>query len=65
MAKYRIDFTIQQRVDSSGEYLEIGFGSGSGGSIESAAYDVETILQRREWETEPGMPDPDIVEPEE
>jgi hypothetical protein len=61
VADYRIDFTVQVCEDGSGDYVEIGFGSGSGGTVDSAAYAVETMLQRREWETMAGQPDPRTV----
>lgn len=56
MAEYQIDFTIQR------DGVEIGFGGANGGTIDFAAATIATLLQRREWETEPGQPDPSEVD---
>ena len=42
--------------------VEIGFCASLGDTIDDAAYAIGTMLQRREWETEPGMPDPSEVD---
>lgn len=56
--RYRIEYTIQQ-ADDGGDYREIGFGSsGSWETVDAALYAVESDVQNRQWETEPGMPDP-------
>ena len=62
MTDYRIEFAIQRREPGDDDFTEIGFGGAGGGSIDGAAYAVETILQRRDWETANGMPDPGTVD---
>ena len=65
MADYRIEFAIQRRDSGDDDFTEIGFGSsGSWGSVNQAAHIVESMVQAREWETEPGAPDPDSVDAE-
>lgn len=64
MADYRIDFTITRRMPGDGDFTEIGFGSTAAWtSLNQAASDVDAIVQNREWETSPGMPDPADVQP--
>lgn len=61
---YRIDFSIQRREENDEDYTEIGFGGSTGQwSIDAALYAVESIIQRREWESSEGMPDPEEVKP--
>ena len=56
---YRITYTIERRQDSAADFVEIGFGSTAGeGSIDAALYHVQSDIQNRQWETEPGMPTP-------
>jgi hypothetical protein len=65
MTDYRIEFAIQRRSPGDDDFTEIGFGSsGSAGSVDDAAYAVESLVQHRQWETAPGMPDPDSVDRE-
>lgn len=57
---YRIDFSVQRRGPGDEDFTEIGFGSSAGcGSVNSAAYAVESMVQNRIWETSPGMPEPE------
>lgn len=66
MYEYRIEFSIQRKADTDDEYVEVGFGSsGACGTVDDAAYQVEPVVQNRMWETEPGQPDPDTVDPKE
>lgn len=59
MAEYRIEFSVKRRCDGEEDFTEIGFGSsGAWSDVDAAGYAAETLIQRREWETEPGMPDP-------
>jgi hypothetical protein len=63
MAEYRIDFSIQRRDDGDEDFVEIGFGSsGACGDADQAAYEVESVVQNRLWETSEGMPDPGKAE---
>lgn len=65
MTDYRIEFTISRRLDGEDDFIEIGFGSsGASGEVDGAAYAVETLVQRREWETTDGQPDPETVDKE-
>jgi hypothetical protein len=60
MADYRIEFTVHRREDGEEDFTEIGFGSsGACGDVDAAAYEAQTILQRREWETDANMPAPE------
>jgi hypothetical protein len=57
--EYRVEYQIQRKRDEDDDFVEIGFGSSGGwDSVEQAGYIAETAIQRGEWETEPGMPDP-------
>jgi hypothetical protein len=61
--EYRIEFTVQRRRDGEEDFSDIGFGSsGTWSSVDHCAYMIETDVQHRQWETEPGMPDPDGVD---
>ena len=58
MSSYRITYSIE-RLRADGEYEEVGFGSSfSHSTLDAAAYDVESFIQNRQWETTEGMPDP-------
>lgn len=58
--EYRIDYTLLRRRDGEDDFTEIGFGASSAaGSVDSAAYDVESQIENRLWETQGDMPDPD------
>jgi hypothetical protein len=60
---YRIEFSIQRRADGEDDFTEVGFGSSGGwGTVDAAAYEAESIIQNRIWETGEGMPDPDSLE---
>jgi hypothetical protein len=66
VSDYRIEFTIQRRSPGEDDFTEVGFGSSGGmGSVNAAAYEVESLVQNRLWETEPGQPDPGSVDREE
>lgn len=57
--KYRIEFTIQRLRDGEDDFSDVGFGSsGEWNSVDAAMHAVSSQIQNREWETEPGMPDP-------
>jgi len=57
--EYRIGFSIQRRGEDDDDFTEIGFGSsGACGDVDAAAYAAESLVQNRQWETHPGMPDP-------
>ena len=57
--EYRIEYTITRAPTDSDEWEEIGFGSSSSWSdVDSALYAIQSDIQNRSWETEPGMPDP-------
>jgi hypothetical protein len=63
--EYRIEFSIQRRQpgQDDDDFTEIGFGSsGAWASVDQCAHMVETAVQRREWETTEGMPDPDTLD---
>jgi hypothetical protein len=58
--EYRIEFTIQRAEKFGEEFVDVGFGaSGGSASPDDAAYAVLALVAHRQWETEPGMPDPD------
>jgi hypothetical protein len=66
VAEYRIEFSIQRRDDDAEDFVEIGFGSsGATGSPDQAAYEMESVVQNRLWETSEGMPDPQATPTEE
>ncbi|MDG4791960.1 hypothetical protein O7626_39800 [Micromonospora sp. WMMD1102] len=57
--EYRITYTIERRERGASDFTEIGFGSSHAtGTVDAAAYDVESQIQNRQWETGDGMPDP-------
>lgn len=61
--RYRIEYTIQRMAYGDEDFSDIGFGSSGGWlDVDAALYDVESTIQRREWETEGDMPDPDDVD---
>ncbi|MDH6282899.1 hypothetical protein [Prescottella agglutinans] len=61
--EYRIEYTILRAPEGSDDFVEVGFGSsGSSTDLNSAAYDLDSQVQNRMWETEPGMPDPNDVD---
>lgn len=61
-AEYRINYVIERRLPGEDDFTEIGFGSsGASDNLDGCAYDVESQLQNRQWETEPGQPDPQEV----
>ncbi len=62
---YRIEFSIQRRKESDEDFTEIGFGSSCGDStIAGALYEVQSVVDNWQWETQPGMPDPDEIRAE-
>jgi hypothetical protein len=64
MSEYRIEFSIQRRDEDAEDFAEIGFGSsGARSDVDQAAFDVESIVQNREWETSGDMPEPNRSEP--
>jgi hypothetical protein len=59
--EYRIEFSVQRTED--GEFVEIGFGSSiASGRLDDALYSVQAQIQRRDWETTDGQPDPETVD---
>jgi hypothetical protein len=59
---FRIDYTITYRGPDDDDFREIGFGSTGGwATVDAAAYEMESNIQRREWETSGDMPDPSAV----
>ena len=61
--EYRIEYQIQRKPSEGTEFEEIGFGSsGAWYRLDDALYEAETAIQRREWETEPGQPEPEEVD---
>lgn len=57
--EFRIEYTIQRCDEDGGDFYDVGFGSSGGwNGINAALYAVESAVQNREWETEPGMPEP-------
>ena len=63
MAEYRITFSIERRGDNDDDFTEVGFGSSGGcGDVNAAAYEVESIIQNRQWETSGNMPEPEEVD---
>lgn len=65
MDEYRIDYTVHRRRDGEEDFTEIGFGtSGDWFTPAGAAHMVESAVQRYDWESEPGMPEPEDVKRE-
>lgn len=63
MAEFRVEFQIQRRLPGEDDFTEVGFGSSGGwSSVEQASHMAESAIVNREWETEPGQPDPDEVD---
>lgn len=63
MAEYRIDYTITRRGPGEDDFTEIGFGStGASATVDQAAFELESSVQNRLWETGPGMPAPEEAE---
>jgi hypothetical protein len=61
--EYRVEFTITRRQDGEEDFTEVGFGSSAAWeTVAGAAYEAESIIQNRIWETTGGMPDPDSLE---
>lgn len=60
--EYRIEFTVQRRLEDEDDFTDIGFGSsGAWHDIADATHWMSSGIERGEWETEPGMPDPSEV----
>lgn len=65
MTEYRIEFSIQRQRDGEDDFTEIGFGSsGSWGDPAMCAHMIESAVTHQEWETSPGMPDPESIRDE-
>ena len=63
--EYEITYTLRLYRDGSEEPEEIGFGaSGRCADIGDALYAIQSDIQNDQWETEPGMPDPDEIKAE-
>lgn len=63
MAEFRIEFSIQRAETEDDDFTEVGFGTSSAwGTVDQALYDIESAIQNREWETEPGQPEPEEVD---
>lgn len=63
--EYRIEYSIQRLLPGEEDFTEIGFGSSGGWSTpEQAMHIAYGLVQNHEWETEPGMPDPDDIKRE-
>ena len=62
MTEYRIEFTITGRGPDDEDFKEIGFGSsGAWNGVDAALNDVDAIIQNRQWETNPGQPEPEAA----
>lgn len=60
--EYRIEFTITRRQGNEDDFVEIGFGSsGAWENLDDCTHSLGSAVSNGEWETEPGMPDPDDV----
>lgn len=63
MSEYRIEYQIQRRMPGDDDFVEIGFGSSGGWSdLDQAMHIASSDVANRQWETEPGQPDPDEVD---
>lgn len=61
-AEYRIEYSIQRADEEGGEFTEIGFGSSASWSdLDSAVHALGSDIANGQWETQQGMPDPDVV----
>lgn len=61
--EYRIEYSIQRAPADTDDFAEVGFGSsGSSGYVDDALHWIASDIQRRQWETEPGMPEPEEME---
>lgn len=62
--EFRIEYTIQANsADGEEDWADIGFGSsGAWSDVDTAVHMVESDVQNRGWETEPGMPEPGAVD---
>lgn len=65
--EYQIEYTISRapsELDGAlpEEWEEIGFGASIARDLDAALYEVQTLIQRREWETSGDMPDPATVD---
>jgi hypothetical protein len=62
VAEYRIEFSIQRREEGEDDFTEIGFGSsGAWSTLAACTFSIDSGVTNGEWETTPGMPDPDEV----
>lgn len=62
-AEYRIEFSVQRRLPGNADFTEVGFGSsGAWDTVDQASHMAASGIENREWEIEPGMPDPEEVE---
>lgn len=56
---FRIEYTITRRRAGEIDFVEVGFGSsGEWSGVDQCAHIVSSAVQNRQWETEPGMPEP-------
>jgi len=61
--EYRVEFTIQRRLDGDDDFTDVGFGSsGAWDSVAAANFSASTAIECREWETTGDMPDPSHVD---
>lgn len=59
---YRVEFRITRRKPGDEDFTEIGFGSSGGcGTVDAAAFEAESMIANRIWETEPGQPEPETI----
>lgn len=60
--EYRIEFSIQRRRGDEDDFTEIGFGSsGAWHDLDACTHWIDSGVTHGEWETSPGMPNPDDV----
>ena len=63
MTDYRVEFSVLRRLDDSGDFEEIGFGSSfDHEDIDACGGDVDSMVQNRIWETTADMPDPEDID---
>jgi hypothetical protein len=61
-AEFRIEFVITRCDVGEDDFTEIGFGSsGAWSDVDQCAHIVHSMIQNRQWETEPDMPAPSEV----